>query len=283
MIKLFHIKKYKVIKADLGLFLVLLFISVLFIECNKDNTVPDIPEDLPMHSISNPPINKNPVVDYNLWEIKNGKFYLEGKWVFLKIAKPIRDFSSMASVHQLIADLDILRSKYYNTIEINCYWHHFDTNGDGVPDKSLEPLNRLINAIYEKGMYPCLSVETYSVGGGQLPKGFWATNPDAYAIDDKGNKVKDTEYGFGTNVVSIFHSGYRKAAGNILRVFLNISSNDTSSFSSISDKFRKHSSSLTLSFIFSLILQSSVISLNTNTIPDISPVSFLIGEHESDI
>jgi len=48
----------------------------------------------------------------------------------------------------------------------------FDLNGDGIPDKSLEPLNKLINAIYEKGMYPCLSVETYAVGGGAIPDGF---------------------------------------------------------------------------------------------------------------
>lgn len=153
----------------------------------------------------------------NRWEIKNGKFYLNGEWVFLKIAKPLIDFSNDDQVSQLIANLDLLKAKHYNTIEMNCYWHHFDTDGDGVPDKSTEPLNKLINAIYDKGMYPCLSVETYSVGGGQIPKGFWNLYPDAYAIDDKGKRVRDTEYGFGNDVISIFHPGYRETVRRYIR------------------------------------------------------------------
>ena len=184
---------------------------LIFALCSEDE--PEdiiIIDELPMDSIPNPGVDPNPIVDYNLWEIKNGKFYLDGEWVFLKIGKPLRDFSSLSHVDRLIADLDRLRSKYYNTIELNCYWHHFDTDGDGIPDKSLAPLSKLVDAIYEKGMYPCLSVETYSVGGGQIPAGFWSIYPDAYAIDNNGNKVNDTEYGFGTNVVSIFHSGYRE-------------------------------------------------------------------------
>jgi hypothetical protein len=108
-------------------------------------------------------LNNNEPVDYNLWKIEDGKFYIDGKWKFLKIAKPLRNFADKAQVDQLISNLDLLKSKNYSSIEINCYWHHFDTNGDGIPDKSLEPLNKLVNAIYEKGMYPCLSVETYSV------------------------------------------------------------------------------------------------------------------------
>jgi hypothetical protein len=196
----------------------ILIVFVVSPMCAQDNSeITELPEELPMDKIPNPAIDMNPVVNYNLWKIENGKFYLDGKWKFLKIAKPLRDFSSASAVNQLIADLDILKEKYYNTIEINCYWHHFDTNGDGEIDKSLIPLNKLINAIYEKGMYPCLSVETYSVGGGQIPKGFWKIYPDAYAIDDKGNKVKDTEYGFGTNVVSIFHAGYRKTAHKYIK------------------------------------------------------------------
>lgn len=182
----------------------------------NDNQVKKQPIDndsitkLPKSSFENPAIDNNPIVDFNQWKIENGKFYLNGEWKFLKIAKPLRNFSSLAEVDQLIADLDKLKEKYYNTIELNCYWHFFDTNGDGVIDKSLAPLNKLIDAIYEKGMYPCLSVETYSVGGGQIPAGFWDIYPDAYAIDDKGNKVNDTEYGFGHNIVSIFHPGYRE-------------------------------------------------------------------------
>ena len=81
--------------------------------------------------------NEKPV-----WKIENGKFYRDGEWGFLKIAKPLRNFADGNAVQQLINDLDKLKSKHYNVIVINCYWHHFDHDGAGVPDVSLEPLNR---------------------------------------------------------------------------------------------------------------------------------------------
>ena len=165
----------------------------------------------------NPPVKDNYIVDYNKWEIKEGKFFLNGEWIFLKIAKPLINFSDVAQVDQLISNLDVLRNKHFNTIEMNCYWHHFDKDGDGTPDKSLEPLNKLIDAIYSKGMYPCLSVETYAVGGGTIPEGFWELYPDAFAINEKGEKVTDTEYGFGSKVVSIFHPGYRATAHTFIK------------------------------------------------------------------
>lgn len=151
------------------------------------------------------------------WKIENGRFYRDGEWVFLKIAKPLRNFADAGAVQRLIDELDILKEKQYNTIEINCYWHHFDHDGDGVPDVPLTSLNRLINAIYEKGMMPCLSVETYSVGGGQMPPGLWDRFPDADAINEEGKTVTDTEYGFGSRVVSIFHDGYRQAARTFIK------------------------------------------------------------------
>ena len=147
--------------------------------------------------------------DYTKWSIHDGKFYFDGKWVFLKIAKPLINYADANSVAALIDKLDLLKEKHYNAIEMNCYWHHFDKNGDGIIDVSLTPLKNIINAVYNRGMYPCLSVETYAVGGGNIPDGFWLRNKDAYAIDSNGNQVNDTEYGFGTRVVSIFHAGYR--------------------------------------------------------------------------
>ncbi len=152
------------------------------------------------------------LADFNLWKIENGKFYFDGEWQFLKIGKPLVNFANSSAVDQLIKDLDILKDKNYRAIELNCYWHHFDYTGNGIIDASLDPLNKLINAIYEKGMYPCLSVETYSVGGGQIPEGFWKNYPDAYTINHLGKRVTDTEYGFNTDVISIFHSGYRETA-----------------------------------------------------------------------
>lgn len=151
------------------------------------------------------------------WVIRDGKFYDRGQWVFLKIAKPLRNFADETEVDQLIADLDQLKRLHYNTIEINCYWHHFDTTGDGIPDKPTAPLRRLVDAIHARGMYPCLSVETYGVGGGQIPKGFWDRHPDAIAIDSDGKPVKDDEYGFGSAVPSFFHPEYLKASRQFIR------------------------------------------------------------------
>ncbi len=190
----------------------ILFFVCAYSSCKEENTNNNEIEnesELKKEDVANPEIDPNPIVDHTKWEIKDGRFFLDGEWVFLKIGKPLINFSDERQVEKLIDNLDILQKKYYNTLELNCYWHQFDLNGDGVPDKSLDPLNKLINAIYEKGMYPCLSVETYSVGGGVLPEGFWEKYPDAYAIDYAGNKVNDTEYGFGSDVVSIFHAGYR--------------------------------------------------------------------------
>ena len=156
--------------------------------------------------------SKKPLADYNLWKIENGKFYFDGEWQFLKIGKPLINFASSSEVDELIQDLDILKEKNYSVIELNCYWHHFDFTGNGIIDASLEPLNKLINAIYEKGMYPCLSVETYAVGGGLIPKGFWEIFPDAYCINNLGKRVTDVEYQTNHDVVSIFHPGYRETA-----------------------------------------------------------------------
>ena len=161
--------------------------------------------------------NKAVKPDYTKWEIKDGKFYLDGKWKFLKIAKPLINFADSAAVDRYIQNLDLLKEKNFDAFELNCYWHHFDKDGDGVPEMSLASLNRLIDAIYEKGMYPCLTVETYAVGGGQIPQGFWERYPDAEAIDNKGNKVSDTEYGFGGKVISIFHEGYRETVHNYIK------------------------------------------------------------------
>ena len=183
----------------------------------NENTEVNEPTELKKEDVANPAVDQDPLVDYTKWEIKNGKFFLDGRWVFLKIGKPLINFSSEEQVDKLINNLDVLRNKYYNTIELNCYWHHFDTDGDGIIDKSLAPLNKLINAIYDKGMYPCLSVETYAVGGGTIPDGFWEKYPDAYAIDCEGNEVSDTEYGFGSDVVSIFHSGYRSTVHDYIK------------------------------------------------------------------
>lgn len=177
---------------------------------NTDPDDPTTPTTETIDNYPNPSIDDNPLVDYTKWSVRNGQFYLNGKHVFLKVAKPLQNYGSASACSTVKGWIPTLRGKYYNAVAMNCYWHHFDTNGDGIIDVSLKPLKELFEAIYDAGMYPCLTVETYSVGGGQIPDGFWETYPDAVAVDSYGSKVKDDEYGFGTAVADIFHSGYRE-------------------------------------------------------------------------
>lgn len=170
----------------------------------------------PFENNPKPPTTTKPITEQT-WNIENGKFYLDGKWKFLKIGKWLVNFADPAGVDNVIAGLGQLKAKKYDVLEINCYWYQFDNDGDGNIDVSLAPLNKLINAVLARNMIPSLSVETYSVGGGFMPSGFWTRFPDAFAINDKGQRVKDTEYGVGSDVVSIFHPGYRAAAHNFIK------------------------------------------------------------------
>ena len=81
----------------------------------------------------------------------------------------------------------------------------------------MEPLCRRINAIADHGMFPCLSVETYGVGGGNIAKGFWERYPDAVAINSRGEKVWDTEYKFGSAVPSLFSPDYLRLSRAYIR------------------------------------------------------------------
>ncbi|MEI6239931.1 MAG: beta-galactosidase [Planctomycetia bacterium] len=151
------------------------------------------------------------------WTICDGRLHVDGEWVFLKIGKPLRNFADQAACEKLTDALEMLEAKGYNALELNCYWHHFDKDGDGTIDVSLEPLARLVDSIHAKGMFPCLSVETYGVGGGQIPQPFWQRHPEAVAINAEGKEARDIEYGFKTAVPSILHPGYREAAHAFIR------------------------------------------------------------------
>ena len=202
----------------------LVCLAAMFSSCDKTPEPGPEPSDggstekpLTKKDVPNPEIDPNPLVDYTKWSIHDGKFYLDGKWTYIKTAKPLVNYGTKDGCERVKNALETLRGKYYNAIALNCYWHHFDTDGDGNIDVSLDPLRDLIETIYKMGMYPCLSVETYSVGGGTIPEGFWTRYPDAYAVDDKGQKVSDTEYGFGTKVISIFHEGYRETVHKYIK------------------------------------------------------------------
>jgi hypothetical protein len=150
-------------------------------------------------------------------ELRDGRLFVDGKWVYLKIGKPLRNFADAKEVDQLIADLPIIQQKNFNCLELNCYWHHFDHSGDGNLEESVEPLRKLIDAIDARGIFVCLSVETYGVGGGKLPEGFWKKHPDAIAVDSQRRKVSDDEYGFGSAVPSLYSPDYLKASRNFIR------------------------------------------------------------------
>ena len=150
------------------------------------------------------------MADIDNCEIRDGKFWQDGKWRFLKIGKPLANYASESGCSLIESYLPKYKELGYDVLELNCYWHHFETDGDGVIDKSLEPLKQLVAAIYAAGMFPCLTVETYSVGGGQMPKKFFEKYPEAVAINSNGKEVRDEEYGFNTAVVSIFHEAYRE-------------------------------------------------------------------------
>lgn len=150
-------------------------------------------------------------------ELKDGRLYVDGEWIFMKSGKPLRDFGSVEGCKNLEEQLPKLKSLGYTNLSLNCYWHHFDFKGDGSISVSLEPLRKLIDAINKHGMFASLSVETYGVGGGQLPKGFFEKYPDAVAIDSEGKKVSDTEYGFGSTVPSLFDENYLKASRTFIK------------------------------------------------------------------
>lgn len=151
------------------------------------------------------------------WVIREGGLWVAGKRVFLKTAKPLRNFADPAACDQLAAELPRLKAKGFNALSLNCYWHHFDGDGDGRLDGPLDRLAALIHAIHDAGMFPCLSVETYGVGGGQIPADFWKRYPEAVAINAEGAPVRDTEYGFKTAVPSLFHADYRSTVQDYIR------------------------------------------------------------------
>ena len=145
--------------------------------------------------------------------LSEGKLWVNGKHYFVKTGKPLRDYSDAESINLLIEDLETIAAKGYNNLALNCYWHHFNPSGDGQIEVSLDPLRKLIKAIQAHGMHASLSVETYGVGGGQIPEGFWEKHPeDPLAVNHLGERVSDTEYGYGSKVPSLFSKAYLNAS-----------------------------------------------------------------------
>ncbi|MEM0964856.1 MAG: hypothetical protein AAGJ81_01730 [Verrucomicrobiota bacterium] len=149
--------------------------------------------------------------------LNDGKLWVDGEHRFLKTGKPLRNFADAFEVEQLIRDLGLIARKGFNNISLNCYWHHFNPSGNGTIEVSLEPLRELVAEIRAHGMFATLSVETYGVGGGQIPDGFWSDNPDEIAVNHEGKTVADTEYGYGAKVPSLFSSRYLASSRSYMR------------------------------------------------------------------
>ena len=89
----------------------------LLSSCGGDGKedIPD-PKDEPKSKSDypDPGVEKNPLVDYTKWSIHDGKFYLDGKWKFLKIGKPLINYADAAAVDDLISKLDVIRKKHFD-------------------------------------------------------------------------------------------------------------------------------------------------------------------------
>ena len=160
---------------------------------------------------------KQRVINGKKCELKGGRLYIDGVWTFQKSGKPLRNYGDAAEIEALIRDLPAIRRLGYTNLALNCYWHHFDFVGDGSISADIAPLRKLIDAVNENGMFASLSVETYGVGGGTLPAGFWEAHPDALAVDSSGEKASDTEYFYASLVPSLFNADYLRCSRNFIR------------------------------------------------------------------
>ena len=81
----------------------------LLSSCGGDGKedIPD-PKDEPKSKSDypDPGVEKNPLVDYTKRSIHDGKFYLDGKWKFLKIAKPLTITSYPPEAQEIIDELE---------------------------------------------------------------------------------------------------------------------------------------------------------------------------------
>ena len=150
--------------------------------------------------------------------LKNGQIHINGKTVFLKIAKVLRRFDHASDIEKLEKDLPIIREKGYNMVEFSIYWDQFDKDGDGqLEDAPVESLRHIIAVARKQGFLVGLSTEIYGVGGGTVPAGLFDRNPDIVAINSEGYPVSDTEYGFGTMVPSLYAPAFLETSRAFIR------------------------------------------------------------------
>lgn len=161
------------------------------------------------------------------WSIRNGRFFVDEQWVFLKSGKLLRSFGTATSTNQFIADINVMIDQlHYNHVALNIYPDQFDTAADGrvTPSRlpGLEVIKRLIDHCWSRGVFVSLSFETHNVGGGGVPAKLFQLYPDIVARNALLEEARDIEYS-GVNgklIPSIHHPRYLKWSRDFIRNFL---------------------------------------------------------------
>ena len=163
------------------------------------------------------------------WEIRDGRFHQNGKWVFIKTAKLLDPFNQPETADKVIANIDVMVDRLqYNNFSINIYPYTFDEDGDGEVDppqrEAYLNIGRIMDHCWQRGVFCSLSLETYNVGGGGVPASLFEKHPEIVAVNALGEPAYDVEYvgDIGTikPLPSIFHPAYLKWSRDFMRHFL---------------------------------------------------------------
>ncbi len=161
------------------------------------------------------------------WLMRDGRFYRNGQWVFLKTGKLLRPFERPETADQVIAEIDAMIDRlHYNSFSLNIYPDTFDADADGRVDadvrKPFEGIGRILDHCWARGVFAALSFETYNAGGGGTPQSLFHQFPEVVAIDALGQAARDVEYGpvAGKLIPSIYHPAYLKWSRRFMQEFL---------------------------------------------------------------
>ncbi len=160
------------------------------------------------------------------WAIREGRFYQNGRWVFLRTGKLLRGFHDPQTADGVMQDIDVLSGRLnFNNFSINIYPDAFDGDGDGRIDPERREAYRRIGDIldhcWRRGVFCCLSFETYNIGGGGTPRALFERFADLAAVNGLGEPAIDVEYfPNGKPVPSIFHPAYLEWSRGFIRHFL---------------------------------------------------------------
>ena len=201
--------------------------ALLATACAKGASGPGSGPDCPKGPLKyGPPAPPIAVTDAHL---ENGRLMVNGARVFLKTAVHLSNYATTDFSSGSIVDR--MRAKGYSNWKMNLYWKDFDDRGDGGLhlDPSLTHLKGALAAARSHGIYVDLSFETYAVGGGGVPDGFFAAHPEAQAVTETGARAVDTEWNPKQRIPSFFNPAYLAASrGFVKNVLSGLSAEDLS-------------------------------------------------------